>query len=232
MCGRINQQDVLKKKDAQYDQKLTRLHRQKRVNVTPGMLAMIITQNGVDEAEFGFRPEWDNSKMLINARLEGNANSSNEPDGWQVGINQTPSFKNAFNQHRCIIPVNSFIEGPEKEKLSKPYLIKSVNDELLYLGGLYTTYKNKSGLIEKCFAIITTPPNPTCLKIGHHRSPYFLIESEFDTWLNPSTQNIANFTLESSRKTINLEAYPLDPNLVKSGKLHEEYILNPLNTLL
>jgi putative SOS response-associated peptidase YedK len=226
MCGRFNQHDVLKR-NQNFEKKLSRWSKQKKANITPGMLAMVITEHDIVEAEFGFRPKWDEKKLFINARIEGSReNPENLNDGWVIGLDKTMSFKDAFTNNRCIIPVNSFIEGPEKEKLSKPFLIKPRNDdELLYLAGIHTEYTNNQGITENCFAIVTTPPHPTCKEIGHHRTPLIISEINIPGWLNNAAQNYKEVALKDSKNLCELEAYPLDPLLVKSGKLHDEYIL-------
>lgn len=234
MCGRFNQPNInLSKHDKNHLARLNRWKNRPKVNVGIGMLAAIETIDGITEAEFGFHPSWDTSKLFFNARVEGKGNESNSHDGWDVGVDTMNSFKSSFKSKRCIIPVNSFIEGPEKEKLSKPFLISNGNGNEMYLGGIHTTYTNKVGEEENCFAILTTPAVPICKKIGHHRSPFMLYEDLFDMWLNPQTDigEIKAF-IKAGYYDPEMVAYPLSPELVKSGRLHEEEILAPVGEII
>lgn len=228
MCGRFNQHKInLGGPDGKYESKLTRkLRNQKRANISAGMVAEIITNEGLQASEFGFRPGYDPSKLFINARVEGKNNPMNLKQGWDVGITKVNTFVKSYFQGRCIIPVNSFIEGPEKEKLSKPYLIKCEDDRVFYLAGIHRTYIDKEGDEVSCFAILTQPAIPVCEEIGHHRSPVLLYEDCFDILTDPQIPiDQINEFLKAGYYEPDMESHPLNPALIKSGKLHDPEIL-------
>ena len=81
-------------------------------NVGPGMEAPIITCEQPQQLQlsrFGFVPNWDTKKLILNAR-DDKLLSSN-------------SWKRALIFKRCIVLADCFYEGPEKEKLSKPFVV-------------------------------------------------------------------------------------------------------------
>lgn len=234
MCGRFNQQQP----DEKFANKGYKYHLGLKLpklvaNIAPGMEAIIITSGfEMQYAEFGFRPVWDIRKMFINARAEGKGNEQNLPE-YVIGIDQMASFKKALQNNRCIIPVTSFIEGPEKEKLSKPFLIQFGDKKTIHLAGIYNSYVNNDGEEKLSFAIITTPANPICKEIGHHRSPAILHEDLLEFWLQEDlTQDDINSCLQNIYFEPDMEAIPLDAAKIKSGKLHEENILQPFGELI
>lgn len=232
MCGRFNSiQDPYERNPGAAVRKELRLQQQNLLfnNIAPGMMANIITADGYDIGEFGFHPSWDPKKMFINARAEGKGNENNRIDGWAVGIDQMPAFKKAFASHRCLIPVTSFIEGPAEEKLSKPFCISEENDTIFYLGAIYRRYTTESGEDRICFAIITTPATPICRAIGHHRSPLIRSEDDIQWWCDPASDleeikaSLINNVYQEGYKAI-----PLNPAKIKSGKLHDPSVLEPM----
>ena len=240
MCGRFNQgEDQLNiefKLGPRFEKKksISRITEKKfQANISAGMLAGILTAEGLVEAEFGYRPIYDPKKLFINARVEGKGNETNLSEGWRVGINSSPAFKKAFSSYRCIIPVESYIEGPEKEKLSKPFAIQAPDKHTLFLGGIYNTYTKQDGSTELSFAILTTPANPICSLIGHHRSPMMLFDDVLELWLDPDTDPAEiNLMIEAFYYEPDMVAVPLNPDLVKSGKLHSLDVIEPIGEAL
>lgn len=165
-------------------------------NLWIGMKALVITSKEPEYYQamtFGLTPSWADKKMyLFNARAEGKLDQGN-------GIFQMPSFKNAIKNYRCIVPVDYFIEGSEKEKLNDPYLIRRKDREALILAGICEEWVDKNtGEIFKGYAIITTAASELMKSIKHHRSPLKLDDEEIDIWLD---QN-------SDEQTINKILYP------------------------
>lgn len=231
MCGRFNQtaEDYVDDSIAKHTAKLTRIHRKKVANISAGMLAVIMTNDGWIEAEFGYRPTWDPKKLFLNARAEGKGNVANNDKGWEVGIDSMASFKKSFLHQRCFIPVDSFIEGPEKEKLNKPYLIKRNNGFTMFLGGIYNQYTKEDGTKEYSFAILTIPAIEICRKIGHHRSPFIIDPEDVGDWMDEKQDLISlKQMLRSGSFLYDAMATPLNPAKIKSGSMHEPEILEPV----
>ncbi len=176
----------------------------KNYNIWIGMPAYVITDAEPDYYQamvFGLTPSWSDKKLfLFNARAEGKFNLDNNPkyDG-QKGIFDMPSFRNSIKSKRCIVPVDYFIEGPEKQKLNEPYLIKRKDSEALIFAGIWDEWLDKNtGEIIKSYAIITSAATSLLQSIQHHRAPLKLDDEQIDVWLNPN----------SSMDEINALLYP------------------------
>jgi putative SOS response-associated peptidase YedK len=191
------------------------------VNIWIGMQAYVITDKEPQHYQqmvFGLTPNWAQKKMyLFNARVEGKLNPENNVNyDEEMGIFAMPSFRNAIQNRRCIIPVDYFIEGPEKEKLSKPFLIRRKDKEASILAGIWEEWTDKStGEILKTYAILTTAASNLLQTIQHHRSPLILNDEEIDTWLDSksSTQDIRKILYPHDFS--NAEALAIDP-IIKS----------------
>ena len=137
---------------------------QKNVNVSAGERAPVISSANPGELSFyhfGFSPAWSEKRMyLLNARSEGDANADNDPAyTGGLGIIQKPAFRKAIRSQRCLVVADAFLEGPEKEKLSKPYCVYKKDGERPFaFAGIWEEWLNKAtGELLPTFAIITAP---------------------------------------------------------------------------
>lgn len=221
MCGRFNQKE---KTDLSEEFK-GQSQGQVFYNIAPAMFATIIISKDRTKGIFGLKPAWDKEKKLlfINARVEGKDNDQNKREGWELGIHKMPTFRTAFSKRRCVIPVTGFLEGPEKEKLSRPYLISAADNREFYLGGIYELFiDTETGEEIPTFAIITTPSNDMTAFVGHHRTPLILDTQHIETWLDTSAK-IEDITsiVKSGYVEPGMKVTPLFPELVKSGRNHD-----------
>ena len=163
---------------------------QSNFNVSPGDSAYVITNDKPDELqafEFAFTPSWAKKKMyLINARAEGDLNKENDPNyKGEMGILKKPSFRTAIRSRRCLVIANGYFEGPEEEKLSKPFHISKKNGEVFCFAGIWDTWiDHDTGEVDNTFGIITVVPNSISQQIGHHRSPLVLAKKDEKRWLD------------------------------------------------
>ena len=142
--------------------------------------------------EFIFRPTYNPERGWVNARAEGKSddneklNISDDPDyegPYKIGINSGSASAIQFN--RCVIPVSYFLEGPKKEALSIPYVIRRKDKKPFGIAGFYSNINSLRHI-----GIVTTPAAPLLYeKVGHHRSPFVLTEDEEHMWLNPEIKN-------------------------------------------
>ena len=193
MCGRYNITKKLVTLEKELD--LQTIHRELfdgLVNIAPGDLAPIIThqQEEVQFFQFGMTPFWAKKKMyLFNARAEGDFNKENDKNyNGNKGILQKPAFRKPIRSQRCLVIANSFIEGDEKEKLNKPFLIFRKDFRSFTMGGIWDEWVDKNtGEIIHSFAIITTASNSITAEVGHHRAPLIISPEDRKAWLNPDT---------------------------------------------
>ena len=235
MCGRYVIISTLEKIEKRFDVKATNASEHKmNVNVATGEKAPIVTNTEPQQLQFfrfGFTPSWaEKASYLINARSEGNFNKENAMNyTGSKGILQKPMFKQAIRQQRCLVIADAFIEGPEKERLSKPYVVYPTNEGSPFaMAGIWSTWHNpKTGEDENNFAIITTAANSLLAKIGHHRAPLILNPEDEKIWLDSEAKlsDITSLMRPFDSKTFN--AYPIDPAIKKVGNKEAE-LLQPL----
>ncbi len=154
---------------------------QKRYNVAPSQRSPVIRKNneGVligDLLRWGLIPSWaKDSKIgysLINARSETVASK--------------PSFRSAFKQKRCIVPMSGFYEWQqiEGQKRKQPYYMTRKHGGILLVAGLWEEWKPQDGDAVISYCVLTTSANALMQTI-HDRMPTFLTLAEAKRWLDP-----------------------------------------------
>jgi putative SOS response-associated peptidase YedK len=134
------------------------------------------SERKIVQMNFGFIPFFEKNekpKMIFhNARSET--------------LKEKASFKKAYLEKRCLIPLDHFFEyvpgAHGKKTLVKFY---PTNGKILTALGIYNLWKSPRGELIPTFSMITRDPPPFILEIGHDRCPYFFEERFFDEWLNP-----------------------------------------------
>lgn len=207
----------------------------KNTNISHGQLAPIITNSSPDKLQFfqfGFTPFWAKKNMyVINARSEGDFNKEDDPRyTGSMGIFQKPMFRTSIRKKRCLVVADAFIEGPKKEKLSKPYCVYLRNKQRPFaLAGIWDEWVNKdSGEIIHSFAIITTTANELMDEIGHHRSPVILHREMERAWLDESISPEEISEMLHPYPADQMNAYPIAPE-IKDPRNNGLDLLKPLD---
>ena len=108
-------------------------------------------------------------KSLINAKAET--------------VGQLKTWKESFEQRRCIIPSSGFFEWKHEEKHNKiKYLFTLQKQQLLFMAGIYKTVRENDGSDTEYFSILTTNANSSIADI-HNRMPVVLLPFEYEQWL-------------------------------------------------
>lgn len=207
-------------------------------NVSPGTYAPVITSakpNELHFLKFGFTPSWAKKEMyMINARGEGDHNKENDPAYTGArGIISKPMFRKAIRSQRCLVIADAFIEGPEKEKLSKPFVVYLKNKVRPFaMAGIWDEWVNQeSGEVVQSFAIITTTANEVLQAVGHHRSPVILPKEREGDWLN-SELPLADVTaMLLPYDADQMNAYPVSLD-IKNPKANGMHLLDPIGERL
>ncbi len=201
-------------------------------NISIGDKALVITNEQPDQLQlfqFGMTPSWAKKKMyLFNARSEGDHNKENDPRyNGAMGIISKPAFRSPIRRKRCLIIADAFMEGPKKEKLSKPFLIYMRQKKRPFaFAGIWDEWVNReTGEVSASYSIITTTANELLLKIGHHRSPVILDEEDEQTWLSDaSLQEITPLLRPYPSEELN--AYPIS-SAIKNPRDKDFSLLQP-----
>ncbi|AXG06882.1 SOS response-associated peptidase [Haloplanus rubicundus] len=200
-----------------------------RYNCAPGQELPVVT--GADPKQFthqqwGLVPEWadDDANPPINARSET--------------ITEKPTFAEAVEHRRCLVPADGFYEWVSRDEGKRPYRVAFEDDRPFAMAGIWSRWEpptRQTGLGEfgsagasseseplHSFAIVTTEPNDLVSDL-HHRMAVILDPSEESTWLHGSVE--AALDCCDPYPTDDLTAYPVstqvndprndDPSLVE-----------------
>ena len=116
----------------------------------------------------------DGKRTLFNARMET--------------AGQKPTFKEAWQSHRCIVPASYYFEwqhfkSPDgKQKTGDKFAIQPRGCTVTWLCGLY---RIEDGY--PVFVILTKDPTAE-LALIHDRMPLILPEEQIDAWIDPSSK--------------------------------------------
>ncbi|MCV7067780.1 SOS response-associated peptidase [Mycolicibacterium farcinogenes] len=112
--------------------------------------------------------------LLINARSDK--------------VTSSPAFRNSAKNKRCLIPMDGWYEwkpNPEAGKKGKtPYYMYGADGELLFMAGLWTTWRPKGAPPLLSCTIITTDAAGPLAEI-HDRMPLTISAPDWDRWLDP-----------------------------------------------
>jgi putative SOS response-associated peptidase YedK len=153
----------------------------RRYNAAPSQELLVIRQNhktgerSLGLIKWGLIPHWctdsKGGRRPINAKAES--------------VASLPSFRDAYAQRRCIVPVDGFFEWRARRgaRGKQPYAIAMKDGSPFGLAGLWENWRNpRTGQWERTFAIITVPSNELVTRI-HDRMPAILAPASYDRWL-------------------------------------------------
>ncbi len=123
---------------------------------------------------WGLVPHWakDTRSIHINARAET--------------ADRTPTFRDAFARHRCLVPADGFYEWEPPERGRHPHWIYRADGRPMVFAGLWSPHRDpESGQWERSCAILTTDAREPIVSI-HDRMPVALEEEVWDSWLDRS----------------------------------------------
>jgi len=206
-------------------------------NIGVGSLAPVITQEHPDRIKhyrFGFTPYWAKKPFhLFNARAEGDYNKENQVHyKGAKGITTKPAFRLSIRSKRCLVLADAFIEGPQTERLSKPYVMYKRDGSPFAFAGIYDTWISPdTGEVVDTFAIITTVSNKLTAAIDHHRSPVILHEEDESMWLDASAPLAEVTDVLTPYPAEELNAYPIS-SAIKNPRSTGPELLKPIGQRL
>ena len=233
MCGRYVTVSPIKAVEQRFNVKASKPWNS-NTNVSHGDCAPVVASDNPKEVQlmqFGFTPGWAKKQYyMINARAEGDRNSVNDPSyTGAMGILDKPMFRKAIRSQRCLVVADAFIEGPEREKLSKPYVIYPREGTRPFaLAGIWDDWCNpSSGEYIRSFAILTTVSNSLTQAIGHQRAPVILNPDKEREWLDSNTPlgDITSMLRTWDARQFN--AYPISP-IIRDPRCNGSHLLEPV----
>ena len=156
-----------------------------RYNVAPGTPVLTVRADSSHARvgrllHWGLIPSWAKEpgigNRLINARAET--------------VIEKPSFRNAFQRRRCIVPADGYYEWASVGGRKQPYYVRPKGDELFGFAGLYDRWSGAGGgqPIDSC-TIVTTDANPLTRPV-HARMPVILPVEAYAHWLDPDNSDL------------------------------------------
>ena len=169
-----------------------------RYNIAPTQPVAVVragaSRRDLALLRWGLVPTWSREPrgraLLINARADT--------------LGTKPSFREAFERRRCLIPADGFYEwkGLAGARRKEPHLIRMADGGLFALAGLWEPPHPGDPESRGSCAIVTTEPNALLREI-HDRMPAILPPGAWADWLDPTLR-------DASRVAPLLGPYPAD----------------------
>jgi putative SOS response-associated peptidase YedK len=125
-------------------------------------------------------------------------------------LEQKPFWRQAFQQHRCLVPATGWREFKAEGKRKQPYQFR-LERHVFAFAGLWSRWTSPDGEVVDSFAVVTTLPNATAAQY-HDRMPLVVPPELYARWLDPqadAAQVLAEAQARSAELT--LDVYPTDP---------------------
>ena len=142
-------------------------------NIPPQSEVPVIINNSIQLSMWGYLPDWlkqqKNSRPLFNTRFET--------------VLEKKTFKSAFQNSRCLIPISGWYEWKNENDAKQPYFFKSNKNKVMLAAGLYWNMTDGRREVS-----IITREAQTPLNEIHHRTPFILNSETESLWssdINP-----------------------------------------------
>ena len=177
---------------------------------------IITNAPNLEQMRWGLLPKWysgsnwmDFASKTLNARIET--------------CHEKASFKHLVGTKRCLVPSSGFFEWQTNGKHKKPYYIRTKDQTIFSIAGLYDTWLDpNTGAFEQTFTILTTTANALMAEIHNskRRMPLILSPHEEADWLSGHALG-PEF---SDRSQLNLEAWEIDKKCILGPEANSEKI--------
>ena len=220
MCGRFTQACSWEETADLFDLEEVPDDLPSRYNVAPTQLAAVVRKEGVRRLRMlrwglipSGAPDPSVGSRLINARAET--------------ASARPSFRAAYAERRCLVPVDGFFEWERLGRRRQPWLFRMREGGPFALAGLFERWRASPRFVEaggseelETFTILTTEANPVVGKI-HHRMPVILRPAAFGDWLAGRDVPLGPYPPEA------MTAFPVSP-VVNSPANDDPRCVEPL----
>jgi putative SOS response-associated peptidase YedK len=102
-------------------------------------------------------------------------------------VQEKPSFRNAFNRRRCLLPADGFYQWQSAGRARQPFLLRRADRGLFALAAIWETWSGMDGSEIDTVGLLTTDANGTLAAIGE-RSPVLIDRKATSLWLDPLTK--------------------------------------------
>ena len=150
-------------------------------NISPGRnIAAVIRKeaNRLVSCRWGLIPSWAKDPAIGNRMFNARAET----------IVEKPSFREAFQKRRCLIPADGFYEWQKQGRKAFRFSMKSGRP--FGMAGIYETWMSPEKKPVVTCAIITTEPNELIGPI-HDRMPVIRPKDGEAAWIDPANRDRA-----------------------------------------
>ncbi len=146
-----------------------------RYNIAPTQTIPILLSFGedIEFCRWGFIAPWAKAQEPM---PPGHINARSET------VMEKPTFKEAIQKRRCLIPASGYYEWKTYSKKKQPYYIFVKNEPLIAFAGIWSMWKSPQGEQIKTCAIITQNAGDELLAI-HERMPVIISKNAYKNWL-------------------------------------------------
>ncbi len=167
----------------------------------------------VSMARWGLVPFWAKDIAIGNKLINARAETAHEK----------PSFRAAYKQRRCLIPVDGFYEWCSEDGAKQPYYISARSGEPFCFGGLWESWSPPEGDPLETFTILTRAPNAYIAGL-HRRMPVVVSEADYQPWLSGAIGVSGNDTPLAETPNDVLVAWPVSKR-VNSPRNNEDNLI-------
>ena len=153
-----------------------------RFNIAPTDQHFIVTSEF--ERRRVQRARWG----LVNRRATDNRRASQCINAKAETLEQRATFREAFQQRRCVVPADGFYEWTGPKGKRQPLWIHPHTGKLMLFAGLYESWYPERNKPEVTFTIVTCAANAVIGEI-HDRMPVILDERAAEDWMNPREED-------------------------------------------
>jgi putative SOS response-associated peptidase YedK len=197
MCGRYSVLSAPEALGRRFDATVAAEY-EPRYNAAPGQLLPVVTADdpgAISLKQWGLVPSWADDEF------EG------LPDARAETVAENPSFREAYERRRCLVPADGFYEWPSIDGRTQPVRVTLPGGELFAMAGIHERWKpdtTRAGLSDfpggpatpgahdvavETFAVVTTEPNGFVAGL-HDRMPVILSPGEEAAWLRDPTPEL------------------------------------------
>jgi putative SOS response-associated peptidase YedK len=197
-------------------------------NVKPTEDLYVITKNEISVASWGMIAPWSKStsdaqksqSRAINARAET--------------VHVKPTFKNALQRSRCLVPATGYYEWATElsdYKPRQPIYVSHDGGRLLAFAGIHERWISPEGEPRDSVSIITRDAVGDLAKF-HRRMPMFLPRERWGAWLDPKLKEIRRIRelFENFQPDANLRFWPV-AELVNSIRNNGPELISPIEVI-
>lgn len=184
MCGRFTNNAKTEQIEKEFAVSVDKSHSKSRYNIAPSqMIDTVLSRENeriFTRLKWGLVPHWAKDSAIGNRMINARAET----------LAEKPSFREAFQKRRCIIPASGFYEWQKKGTDGKqPFYFYLTEKPVFGFAGLYENWLDKQTReeLETC-TIITTEANEI-LKPVHERMPVILKADDYELWLDEKVKD-------------------------------------------